>query len=1057
MSQKSDTAKSDELPEMEVDEPEHDKVEEEPMETEEQEDQGIIEPKPKVEDIKDEDYGDEDIDIPVTKKKQGEIFVKKNDKKTVCFLVTLDPEESYNKFLKLLQKTETMARCLDAGDAAPQAPNSPVKTGRPSAQGDHRHRMTEKEEDEELMQQSKKTDTVFTFQKSPWYITGGQLRDYQIRGLNWMVQLQHNSINGILADEMGLGKTLQTISLLGYMKHVRQTNGPFLVIVPKSTLQNWMNEFQQWCPTIRAVCLIGTEEERKIIVSEQLAPGTYDVLVTSFEMVLRCMAFLKKITWKYTVIDEAHRIKNENSKLALCVRQLKSKHRLLLTGTPLQNNLHELWALLNFLMPEMFSNSEDFDSWLATSDKMNTEEIVKRLHRILQPFLLRRIKADVEKSLLPKKELKVYVGLSKMQREWYSKILLKDIDVVNGAGKIEKARLQNILMHLRKCCNHPYLFDGAEPGPPYTTDEHLINNCGKMVLLDKLLKRLKEQGSRVLIFSSMTRLLDMLEDYCWFRGHEYCRLDGQTAHEDRQNAINAYNAEGSTKFIFMLTTRAGGLGINLATADVVIIYDSDWNPQCDLQAMDRAHRIGQKKQVRVFRLITESTVEERIIERAEMKLRLDNVVIQQGRLSEAQKALGKDDMLTMIRHGADTIFAGKDSTITDEDIDSILKRGEERTKEMNEKLDKLGESSLRNFTLDTNNADSASIYAWQGEDYKQKQKASVADYWIEPPKRERKANYHVDLYFREAMKGGPVDNSKSQKAPRPKLPTVYDFQFFPKRLFELFDREIYSFRKQINYQAQKPTDVSPKEAEKVQKEEQKKIDDSVPLTEDEIIERDELLTQGFTEWTRRDFTAFVKASEKYGRTDLDAIATEVENKTKEEVVEYANVFWENIEDLTDHEKILAQIERGEQRIEKRQAVKQALDRKVAKYKAPFHQLRLPYGGNKCKNYNEEEDRFLICRLHELGFDNENVYDELRESIRTAPQFRFDWFIKSRTPLELQRRCQALIAMIEKEMERELLEEKEKNKRGKKSATTAPAKPTSSATRNKPGPKPKNRK
>ena len=223
-------------------------------------------------------------------------------------------------------------------------------------------------------------------------------------------------------------------------------------------------------------------------------------------------------------------------------------------------------------------------------------------------------------------------------------------------------------------------------------------------------------------------------------------------------------------------------------------------------------------------MITESTIEERIIERAEMKLRLDNVVIQQGRLTEAQKTLGKDDMLTMIRHGADTIFAGKDSTITDEDIDSILKKGEEKTKELDEKMNKLGESNLRNFTLDTENKDSGSIYAWQGEDYRNKRKAAVADFWIEPPKRERKANYHVDLYFREAMKGGgSVDPSKSQKAPRPKLPQVYDFQFYPKRLFELFDREVYAYRKQLNYQAQKPTDVSQKEAEKIQKEEQKKI------------------------------------------------------------------------------------------------------------------------------------------------------------------------------------------------------------------------------------------
>lgn len=210
---------------------------------------------------------------------------------------------------------------------------------------------------------------------------------------------------------------------------------------------------------------------------------------------------------------------------------------------------------------------------------------------VLRPFLLRRIKADVEKSLPPKKEVKIYVGLSKMQREWYTRILMKDIDILNSAGKLDKMRLLNILMQLRKCCNHPYLFDGAEPGPPYTTDMHLVTNSGKMVVLDKLLPKLKEQGSRVLIFSQMTRVLDILEDYCMWRNYEYCRLDGQTPHDERQASINAYNEPGSSKFVFMLSTRAGGLGINLATADVVILYDSDWNPQVDLQAMVRIQMI----------------------------------------------------------------------------------------------------------------------------------------------------------------------------------------------------------------------------------------------------------------------------------------------------------------------------------------------------------------------------------------------------------------------------------------------------------------------------------
>ncbi|CAO2611076.1 SWI/SNF-related matrix-associated actin-dependent regulator of chromatin subfamily A member 5 [Lemmus lemmus] len=338
---------------------------------------------------------------------------------------------------------------------------------------------------------------------------------------------------------------------------------------------------------------------------------------------------------------------------------------------------------------------------------------------VLRAFLLRRIKADVEKSLPPKKEVKIYVGLSKMQREWYTQILMKDIDILNSAGKMDKMRLLNILMQLRKCCNHPYLFDGAEPGPPYTTDMHLVTNSGKMVVLDKLLTKLKEQGSRVLIFSQMTRVLEILEDYCMWRNYEYCRLDGQTPHDERQDSINAYNEPNSTKFVFMLSTRAGGLCINLATADVVILYDSDWNPQVDLQAMDRAHRIGQTKTVRVFRFITDNTVEERIVERAEMKLRLDSIVIQQGRLVEQNlNKIGKDEMLQMIPHGAKHVFVSKESEITDEDIDGILERGAKKTAEMNEKLSKMGESSLRNFTMDTE----SSVYNFEGEDYREKRR-----------------------------------------------------------------------------------------------------------------------------------------------------------------------------------------------------------------------------------------------------------------------------------------------------------------------------------------------
>lgn len=687
-----------------------------------------------------------------------------------------------------------------------------------------------------------------------------------------------------------------------------------------------MNEFAKWCPCVRAVCLIGDQNTRSEFIRDVLLGGEWDVCITSYEMCIREKSALKKLSWRYMVIDEAHRIKNEKSKLSEILREFKSTNRLLITGTPLQNNLHELWALLNFLLPDVFNSADDFDEWFNTNQCLGDDSLVKRLHAVLRPFLLRRLKSEVASELKPKKEIKIFVGLSKMQREWYTKILMKDIGIVNGAGRCEKMQLQNILMQLRKCTNHPYLFDGAEPGPPYTTDTHLVYNSGKMVVLDKLLPKLQENGSRVLIFSQMTRMLDILEDYCLWKQFQYCRLDGKTAHEDRDRYISDYNSEGSTKFIFMLSTRAGGLGINLATADVVIIFDSDWNPQMDLQAMDRAHRIGQKKQVRVFRFVSENTVEEKIVERAEIKLRLDKLVIQQGKLQDNKSSqLNKDEMLSMIQHGANHVFASKDSDITDEDIDEIMAKCEEKTAEQKKKLDELGESSLRTFTVDTATSSGNSIYQFEGEDFREKAKINTG-LWIEPPKRERKANYAVDAYFRDALR---TSEPKAPKAPRPpKQPIVQDFQFYPPRLFELLDQEIYYFRKTVNYKVPRNPELG-SEAAKVQREEQRKIDEAEPLSEEEMQEKESLLIQGFTNWTKRDFSHFIRANEKYGRDDIDNIAKDVEGKLPEEVIEYSQVFWERCQELNDIERIMKQIERGESKIHRRASIKRALDAKVS--------------------------------------------------------------------------------------------------------------------------------
>ena len=226
---------------------------------------------------------------------------------------------------------------------------------------------------------------------------------------------------------------------------------------------------------------------------------------------------------------------------------------------------------------KVFGDSEQFDEWFSMSGKEGQENVIRKLHTVLRPFMLRRVKKDVACALPPKKETKLFIGLTEMQQDWYKRVLRKDAHELNALGGPSQARLMNVLMHLRKVCNHPYLFDGAEQGPPFSDGPHLWENSGKMQLLNKLLPKLKSKGSRVLIFCQMTRVLDILEDYLRLVGHEYCRIDGNTDGEKRDSQMEEFNAPDSSKFCFLLSTRAGGLGINLATADIVILYDSDWN------------------------------------------------------------------------------------------------------------------------------------------------------------------------------------------------------------------------------------------------------------------------------------------------------------------------------------------------------------------------------------------------------------------------------------------------------------------------------------------------
>ncbi|KAK0416688.1 hypothetical protein QR680_012632 [Steinernema hermaphroditum] len=489
-----------------------------------------------------------------------------------------------------------------------------------------------------------------------------QLKPYQIKGLEWMVSLYNNNLNGILADEMGLGKTIQTVALITYLMEVKKVNGPYLVIVPLSTISNWALELEKWAPHVNKIVYKGDRDARKRL-DTTIRRGAFNVLLTTYDYVLKEKALLGKLAWKYMIIDEGHRMKNHNCKLSLILnKEFQAQHRILLTGTPLQNKLPELWALLNFLLPSIFSSCNTFEQWFnapfaTTGEKveLNQEEtmlIIRRLHKVLRPFLLRRLKKEVESQLPDKTEHLLKCDMSALQRILYrhmQKGFLIDQRNPNGTRA-----LANTLMHLRKLCNHPFLFENVEADckefwkMDHITGKELYRVSGKFELLDRILPKLKTSGHRVLIFCQMTSLMNVMEDYFLYRQWKYLRLDGSTKPDERGELLKMYNAPNSEYFIFMLSTRAGGLGLNLQTADTVVIFDSDWNPHQDMQAQDRAHRIGQKREVRVFRLITVNSVEERILAAAKYKLNMDSKVIQAGKFDQRSTNAERRQMLERI-------------------------------------------------------------------------------------------------------------------------------------------------------------------------------------------------------------------------------------------------------------------------------------------------------------------------------------------------------------------------------------------------------------------------
>ncbi|ORZ15904.1 P-loop containing nucleoside triphosphate hydrolase protein [Absidia repens] len=540
------------------------------------------------------------------------------------------------------------------------------------------------------------------YDSSPKYRYGNELRSYQLEGLNWLRFCYYSYRSCILADEMGLGKTVQSVAFLNDIYHNIGIRGPFLIVAPLSTIPHWERAFRAWTD-LNVIDFRGNALSRSLLIETEFyykdmqgknIPHRYkfDALITTYEMAIASASQLRGVPWKCAVFDEAHRLKNKQSKVGEILKMFHMDQKLLLTGTPLQNNLDELYSLLSFMQPDVFSDEKQF---FAEYGSLHTAAEVEKLQYLLKPIMLRRFKEDVEKSIPVKEETVIEVELTNPQKKWYRAILEKNFSFLKKGSKTNKEmpHLRNIMMQLRKCCIHPYLLEGAEE--VIVSDSHattyqeqfncLVQSSGKLVLIDKLLKKLIKGNHKVLIFSQFTSCLDILSDYLRGRNYAHERIDGSIPGEQRQASIDRFSTLPiEESFVFLLCTRAGGVGINLTAADTCIIFDSDWNPQNDLQAQARCHRIGQTKPVQIYRLICRNTYEKDMFDRAGMKLGLDKAVMQRSNTQAdgssgngpSKNELNKKEIEDLLKKGAYGAMLDDEAStkFCEEDIDQILER-----------------------------------------------------------------------------------------------------------------------------------------------------------------------------------------------------------------------------------------------------------------------------------------------------------------------------------------------------------------------------------------------
>ncbi|KAK4876072.1 hypothetical protein RN001_012494 [Aquatica leii] len=588
---------------------------------------------------------------------------------------------------------------------------------------------------------SKNLDVLKTKLK---FFEGGSLKPYQVDGLIWLINLFENGLNGILADEMGLGKTVQVIALICHL-YERNIDGPYLIVAPLSTIPNWVSEFKRFSPQIPIIIFHGNKEERRNLARQIQSKHYLDgklvkpVIITTFDIPLLAGKYLSTyVIYQYLIVDEGHRLKNYLSKLNHTLQKLKSSNRLLLTGTPLQNNMTELWSLLNFILPHLFTDLKSFSDFLLIEEnESEPTSSVSTLHQVLSPFMLRRLKTDVLMDSVPKKEVLVYCPLSNLQLNLYKYVLeknltkLKDPNGVEGLDEpktkrrctqlpkkyteydsedsdfkveadtdqfipmtqatkklvapfVSRFTMLNPTMMFKKVVNHPYLvhfpLDPNSPVKKLLVDEQLVNQSGKMLVLEAMLAKLHAGGHKVLIFSTLVMTIHLIEEFLIMRNYEYRELDGSLDLESRRASIEEFNNDPNV-FIFLCSTRAGGLGVNLIAADTVIFFDRDWNPQVDIQAQDRCHRIGQTKPVMIYTLVAKNTIDERILHYGNVKRKLEKVIIKDGQFKNVKRTKSLDfdfEELKKILESTDNVHKIHINgfVLTDEELNVLMDRSE---------------------------------------------------------------------------------------------------------------------------------------------------------------------------------------------------------------------------------------------------------------------------------------------------------------------------------------------------------------------------------------------